>query len=168
MSGYTANYMPQYAMAPAQQYSMAPMQQYSMTPMQQYPMAPMQQYPMAPMQHYQMAPNYWPPMPVYSQPFSQRIVLLTMPVSTLKAVGIKKNIDLVAHWTICINGMCYELARQDNKKEPYTYKATPEHEFRARRARQGKQIEEAPLGDMAMPYPHPLIDEVGECLHAAT
>ncbi|KAF3050170.1 hypothetical protein E8E11_002966 [Didymella keratinophila] len=152
MSAYTANYIPQYGMTPTQQYGMPPMQQ--------YPMAPMQQYPMAPMQNYQMTPNYWPPMPVYSQPISQRVMLLTIPISTFKAVGVKKPIDVVAHWTICVNGICYELARQNDKKNPYRYKWTPEHEFRARRAGQGKQIEEAYLGDMAMPYPHHIIDEV--------
>jgi hypothetical protein len=172
MNGYTGNYMPQYPVVPAQQYSMPPMQQYSMPPMQQYSMPPMQQYPMPPMQQYPMPPmqqhpmtqNYWPPMPIHSPPFSQKIILFTMPVSALKTLGIKKPIDIVAHWTICINGMCYELARQSNKKEPYTYKATVEREFRAKRASQGKQVEEAVLGDMAMPYSHQMIDEVGECL----
>lgn len=190
MQQYAIPPMQQYAVMPNQQSSMLPLQQYTMAPMQHHPMTPpMQQYPLTPPVHQYVSPppmlqysftppvqqyatpppqyqptaqNYFSPILVQGQPFSQSIVLLTMPVSALKTLGIKKPIDIVAHWTICINGMCYELARQNNKKEPYTYKATPESEFRAKRARQGKTVQEATLGNMASPYQHQIIDEVGK------
>lgn len=95
---------------------------------------------------------------------SNQIFLLTTPVSTLKALGIKNPIDIVAHWTICINGWCYELARQASKKFPYTYKAKPEQDWRAYRASQGKPIESHLIGYMAMPYSHEYINEVGKCI----
>ncbi|KAG8159509.1 hypothetical protein KVR01_010146 [Diaporthe batatas] len=86
--------------------------------------------------------------------------LLTVPVSSLKSLGLKKPIDIVAHWTICINGICYELARQTNKKEPYFYRCISLGEWKAKRISQGKPIESHELGQMTMPYSHQLIHEV--------
>lgn len=91
------------------------------------------------------------------------IELLTVPVSSLKSLGIKKPIDIVAHWTICINGVCYELARQSNKKEPYSYRSLSLGHWTEKRRTQGKPIESHQLGNMTLPYPHELIHEVGEC-----
>lgn len=78
-------------------------------------------------------------------------------------MGITKPIDIVAHWTICIKGWCYELARQNNKNVPYCYRSMPEHEWRVYRERQQKPVEQHAIGYMAMPYSHETTEEVGKC-----
>lgn len=94
---------------------------------------------------------------------TNQIVLLATPVSCLKAMGITKPIDIVAHWTIRINGWCYELARQFDKKFPYYYRSMPEGEWRTYRERQQKPVEQHVVGHMTVPYTHEIIEEVGKC-----
>lgn len=159
--------MHQYPMMPMQQYSMVPMQQYPIAPMQQYSTAPVQQYPAVPMQNYSTPHGYLPAAPPpYGAPPSLEIELFTTPVSTLKAIGLNKPIDIVAHWTLCINGWCYELARQDVKNEKYYYRTITLEEWKEKRTQQRKTWCSDRVGQMARPYTHELIHEVGECTHA--
>lgn len=118
----------------------------------------MYDYTRAPQALYSTADNF------SSIPTPQQIELLTIPVSNLKKLGLKKPIDIVAHWTICIDGWCYELGRQkSNKKEPYAYRTLRKEEWLELRGDRAKFTEAHVLGDMAMPYPHHLIHEVGTC-----
>lgn len=101
----------------------------------------------------------------YNDPYSRKIHLFTMSTTALKNMGIKKPIDIVAHWAICVNGWVYELGRdplQKKKKDQYGYKATPELKFVQNRKRQRKDIMYGEIGDLVYPYTPTQISEIGK------
>ena len=89
---------------------------------------------MYPMDSY-VANNVWL---TYGKPASWSIYLFTMPITTLKKMGIKKGMDIVAHWAICVNGYVFELGQTGQKKPRYGYRRTWELDFAHKRRNQGK------------------------------
>ena len=59
------------------------------------------------------------------------IYLFVLNTKLMKGLHIKKPIDIVAHWALCINGYVYELAHTNpyNKHKPYNYSCTHESTF---------------------------------------
>jgi hypothetical protein len=101
----------------------------------------------------------------YNDPYSRKIHLFTMSTTALQNMGIKKPIDIVAHWAICVNGWVFELGRdptQKKKKDQYGYKATPELQFVQKRKQQGKDIMFGEIGDLVYPYSPGQIHEIGK------
>lgn len=97
----------------------------------------------------------------YGQPATYKIYLLTMPTSMFRDFGIKKPLDMVAHWALLIDGRCYQLGHTGNKKEPYDYQWKSEPDFVEYRNDQKKPIEYMEVGYMATNYSHEWIDKVG-------
>jgi hypothetical protein len=113
---------------------------------------------MYPMEQY-VANNVWL---TYGKPDPWSIYLFTMPTTTLHKMGIKKGMDIVAHWALCINGMVFELGQTGQKKPRYAYKRTPEPEFAYKRRRQGKDIMYGRIGSLALTYTVDQIHAIGK------
>lgn len=96
----------------------------------------------------------------YDKPHDGKMYLFVLPISAMKRFGIKKPIEVVAHWALCINGICYELRRTG--KKDYDFVSTTEPKFVERRDEQKKPILCKELGYTAGPYTHGLIEEVGK------
>ncbi|KAF6836915.1 hypothetical protein CMUS01_05229 [Colletotrichum musicola] len=120
----------------------------------------LQEYPSA----YNIQNNTWL---TYGKPHDGKMYIFMLPTTALKQFGIKKPIDVVAHWALCINGICYELQRTDNKgKYDFGWKTEPDF-VKYRHEKQNKGIVYGELGYMARLYPHGWIKEVDQWVKAA-
>ncbi len=94
---------------------------------------------------------------------SQAIYLYTAPLHNDYCVNgrLKKTIDIIAHWAVCIQGVCYEVRRADKSKgeRDHLYQSIPEQEWIKKR---NPRQERKHVGYMAMPFEPWLIDYVGE------
>lgn len=96
------------------------------------------------------------PLSTSSKDSSQAIYLYTPPLRHDPVNGnLKKNIDIFAHWAVCIQGVCYELTG-----EREGYRSRPEQDWR--RMRHLQDQEPTHVGYMTMPYTPEEIDKVGE------
>ncbi|KAF1922231.1 uncharacterized protein M421DRAFT_96869 [Didymella exigua CBS 183.55] len=101
----------------------------------------------------------------YNDPYSRKIHLFTMSTTAMKNMGIKKPIDIVGHWAICVNGWVFELGRditQKKKKDQYGYRPIQELAFVRKRKDQGKDIMYGYIGDLVLPYSPGQIDEIAK------
>ncbi|KAM0228883.1 hypothetical protein ACHAPO_010407 [Fusarium lateritium] len=83
----------------------------------------------------------------------------------------KRNIDIIGHWAICINGYCYELARlapnehEQNVTKKYGLRFLPEEEWKRRKREEGRRITERdPLGYTARRWTHEDIKRMSELI----
>lgn len=96
------------------------------------------------------------PLSTSSKNPSQAIYLYTPPLRHDPVNGnLKNNINMFAHWAVCIQGVCYELT---GKHEGYQWKL--EQDWRKTRQLQDQQPEH--VGYMTMPYTPAIIHKVGE------
>lgn len=99
----------------------------------------------------------------YGKPATYKIYLLTMPTSMFSNFGIKKPLDMVAHWALLIDGRCYQLGHTGIKGKPYGYQWKWEPHFVEHRNKQGKPIEYMEVGYMATSYSHEWVDKANVC-----
>lgn len=100
----------------------------------------------------------------FSDDDPQTIYLYTAPLrGDFVNNKFKKPIGIFAHWAVCIQGICYEVAQGDKKKgEPkYLYKSTPEREWIKSRP-YADRLTRKLVGNMTKPYTRETIDKKGE------
>ncbi|KAF6828580.1 hypothetical protein CPLU01_08449 [Colletotrichum plurivorum] len=119
----------------------------------------LQEYPSA----YNIQNNTWL---TYDKPRDGKMYIFMLPTTALKQFGIKKPIDVVSHWALCINGICYELQRVNSKEYNFGWKTEPDF-VKYRHEKQNKGIVYGELGYMARLYPHDWIKEVDQWVKAA-
>ena len=97
-----------------------------------------------------------------NKPLTWDIYLFITPISTLNKMGIKKGLDLVAHWALCINGCVFELGLTGQKKPKYAYRKTSEKDFILFRKSQNKNIMCGNIGSLSCAYSTDQIHAIGK------
>lgn len=96
------------------------------------------------------------------------IYLFTTPLKNQRKL-FKKPIDVIGHWAVCINGMCYELTRasdpekKKNKlKGNYWIRTLSLSDWKAIKEFEKRGVSEPKLvGYTARPWPHNIIKKIG-------
>ncbi|CEI60361.1 hypothetical protein FVEN_g6512 [Fusarium venenatum] len=93
------------------------------------------------------------------------ICLYTTPTTRQNKIW-KRNIDIIGHWAICINGYCYELARlAQGVEKTYGLRFLPEEEWKRIKRLEGRRITERdPLGYTARRWTHEDIKRMSELI----
>lgn len=99
---------------------------------------------------------------------SKDIFLYTTPLRDQKTfLRMKKPLDVIGHWAVCIDGVCYELTRGDKaRNEPkYQPKFTDEDEWIRMKNKEGRDVVKELAGKMASPYSRETLEATGKRFH---